>query len=138
MSELPLPHGYAFHHVGFATASIERESGFFEGLGYRVEGVDFEDPRQGVRGRFMTGPGPRIELLESLPGRVTLTPWLQAGVKIYHMGFEVTDLEASLSWIRGQGAKVVVKPVPAVAFGGRCIAFAMLRNRFMIELIEAV
>jgi len=32
---------------------------------------------------------------------------------------------------------LIVAPVPAVAFGGRKIAFLMLPNRLLIELIEA-
>lgn len=131
-----LPSGVAFHHVGFATTSIESEFDFFSALGYRQENNSFSDPIQGVKGVFVVGGGPRIELLENLPNRTTLTPWLNGGVKIYHYAYIVDDIAACLSWIAERGGKVVVPPVSAVAFPGRKICFARFRRGVMLEFIE--
>lgn len=131
-----LPAGYEFHHVGYATTSIDKEKAFFTFLGYVQEGETFIDPVQGIAGCFLVGPGPRIELLENLPDSTTLTPWLNTGVKMYHFAYLVENLEYAISWIRSQRAVVTVPPVPAVAFGGRKICFVMLRNKFLLELIE--
>jgi methylmalonyl-CoA/ethylmalonyl-CoA epimerase len=137
MTELPnMPDGYAFHHIGYATTSIERERSLFMFLGYMPEGEPFADPAQGVAGCFMTGHGPRIELLENLPGEHTLTPWLDAGVRMYHLGYEVDNVIAAIEWARQQRAKVVTPPVPAVAFGGRRIAFVIFRHGLLLEFIE--
>ena len=141
MSEQPvvvsaLPAGYQFHHIGYATASLESDRAFFSYLGYRQEGQAFVDPIQGVSGCFLTGPGPRIELLQNLPEATTLSSWLAAGIKMYHIAVEVDDLPDALDWARRQRAKVTVAPVPAVAFGGRRISFVMFRNRMLVELIE--
>ena len=135
--DLPvLPRGYDFHHVGYATTSLVRERDFFAFLGYRQEGHSFSDQVQGVAGCFLTGPGPRIELLENLPGGETLTPWLNAGIKIYHFAFLVEDLGGALKWAKTQRARVTVAPVPAVAFSGRHISFVIFRNGLMLEFIE--
>lgn len=131
-----LPAGYEFHHIGYATASLTRERELFSFLGYVQEGPDFADPVQGVAGCFVTGPGPRVELLENLPGAETLTPWLNAGIKMYHFAYLVADMAGALDWARSQRARVTVAPVPAVAFGGRCISFVMFRNGLMLEFIE--
>jgi methylmalonyl-CoA/ethylmalonyl-CoA epimerase len=48
----------------------------------------------------------------------------------------VDDANAAIDWARGSRAKVVVHPVPAVAFGGRRIAFVVFRNGLMLEFIE--
>ena len=138
MSDLPvtLPAGHEFHHIGYATPSIGKERNFFEAMGYCQEGAGFEDSCQGVAGCFLTGPGPRLELLENLPGRDTLTPWLNAGIRMYHFAYLVPDMEGALAWARSQRARVTVQPVPAVAFGGRLISFVMLRNGMMLEFIE--
>jgi len=137
MFELPvLPKGYEFHHIGCATASIERERSVFEILGYQIEGEPFFDTLQGVSGCFFCGTGPRIELLENLPGSDTLTPWVNAGVKMYHFGYQVDDICAAIDWARCQRAKVIVQPVPAIAFGGRYISFVMFRNGMMLEFIQ--
>ena len=63
-----------FHHIGYATPSLEKERAFFAFLGYHLEGEPFADRLQGVTGCFLSGPGPRIELLENLIGANTLTP----------------------------------------------------------------
>ena len=129
----------AFHHVGVACTDIVAEAKQFATLGYAVEGEPFEDTVQGVRGQFMAGQSPLVELLEPLrvepPG--VLAPWLVQGVKLYHLGYRVADLAHAIETLRARRGKLVVPPVPAVAFGGRSIAFLMLPNRLLIELIES-
>lgn len=132
----PLAEGHVFHHIGYATASIERELSAFALLGYRPEGEGFTDPVQGVSGCFVVGPGPRIELLQGLPGAKTLEPWLSSGVRMYHLAYLVDDIHRATAWARSQRARITMGPVPAVAFGGRRIAFAMLRNGLLIEFVE--
>ncbi|MYM41218.1 VOC family protein [Duganella qianjiadongensis] len=131
-----LPQGYEFHHIGYACADIERERLQFAALGYQVEGQRFSDTTQGIAGYFLSGAGPRLELLENLPGSDTLTPWLNAGIRMYHFAYWVDDIDAALAWARGARGKVMVQPVPASAFGGRRIAFVMFRNGMMLEFIE--
>lgn len=133
----PVPRGFDFHHIGYACVSLEKERNFFDCLGFRQEGDVFVDETQGVKGCFLLGPGPRIELLENLPNSTTLTPWIKAGVKVYHFAYQVQDLEKAVAWARGQRAKVIVEPIAAVAFGGRRICFTMFRNGLMIEFIES-
>ena len=127
----------AFHHLGVACRNLAAETDAFAAIGYRPEGFDFVDERQGVRGRFLAGPGPRLELLVGLPGSSILEPWLQKGVKFFHQGFLVDGLAETLDSLRGSGGRMVSAPTPAVAFDGREIAFVMLRNLAMVELIQA-
>ena len=131
----PVP-GLVFHHVGVACSDFAKEEGVFAVLGYRREGEDFKDPTQGIEGRFLVGAGPRLELLRNLEGRDTLTPWLRKGIRFYHVAYEVDDLSLAADRLAAAGAKVVVSPVPAVAFNGRKIAFFMLPNLSLIELIS--
>lgn len=131
-----LPVGQIFHHLGYATTSLVREREFFKQLGYVQEGVDFIDTEQGVFGCFLQGPGPRIELLENLPDSDTLTPWLNAGVRIYHLAYQVEDLDRAIEWACRQRGKMTIAPVPAVAFEGRRICFFAFRQGPMLEFIE--
>jgi methylmalonyl-CoA/ethylmalonyl-CoA epimerase len=126
-----------FHHIGVACRDLDREAKTYALLGYSPEGDDFSDERQGIRGRFIVGPGPRLELLVALPGSTVLEPWLRKGVKYYHEAFFVPDLAGGIEELGASGGKVVVEPVPAVAFDGREIAFVMLPNVTLVELIEA-
>jgi methylmalonyl-CoA/ethylmalonyl-CoA epimerase len=125
-----------FHHLGIATESLASDASAYSALGYEPEGAEFVDQIQGVRGLFLSGDGPRLELLEPLPGTETLTPILQRGVKCYHHGYEVRSLSESLAELRRGGAQVVRPPARAVAFDWRHVVFLMLPNMWMVELIE--
>ena len=91
---------------------------------------------QGIRGQFMTGHGPRMELLADLPDSDTLQPWLDMGVKMYHLGYLVENMKSSIDALTSAGAHVIARPVAATAFGRGEIAFLMLRNMLVVELIQ--
>ncbi len=125
-----------FHHIGIACTDLEKESRYHELLGYRMESGDFVDPAQGVRGRFLTGGGPRLELLSPLDGSSTLAPWLQAGTRMYHQAYTTRDIHGKLEELQSQRARLMVAPTPAVAFAGRPVCFLMLPTMSLIELIQ--
>jgi len=106
-------------------------------LGYRPEPSDFVDSVQGIRGWFLDGPGPRIELLENHGDSDTLSPWLEKGVRMYHLAWETDDLDRVLDTHRQWKSRVIVEPVPSAYFTGRRIAFVMQRNGFLVEYIGA-
>lgn len=137
LNQILPPQDFKFHHIGYATSSIEQERNTFLALGYELEGKPFIDNSQGVAGCFIKGPGPRIELLENLPNSDTLTPWLSAGIKMYHFAYCVDSLGGAIEWAKARRAMLVVLPVPAIAFDGRKIAFVMLRSGLLVEFIES-
>lgn len=129
--------GLRFHHIGVACVDLDVESRRLAPLGYVAEGGDFEDPTQGVRGRFLDGQSPRLELLVQTGTTGVLDPWLANGTKLYHLAYEADDLDAAVSALCAAGARVVVPAVPAVAFGGRTITFLLLRTMMLVEVISA-
>jgi methylmalonyl-CoA/ethylmalonyl-CoA epimerase len=133
-----LPAGSRFDHVGYACRDLDADRAGFEQLGYRMSGEPFRDPVQGVSGLFLiAADGPCIELITPLAGSTVLDPWLGPGARMYHLAYAVPDFGAALTTLSEARARVVSQPVPAVAFGGRRICFAMLRvPRLLIELIE--
>lgn len=131
-----LPAGADFHHIGYACSSLAAERQWFEKIGFRLEGAPFADEAQGISGCFLVGVGPRIELLENLPGRETLTPWLSSGSRMYHLAYVVPDIGIALNWAQALRARVVAGPRPAVAFAGRQISFVMMRNGLLLEFIQ--
>jgi len=124
-----------FHHVGVITSDLARETERLASLGYQPEGESFVDPIQGVRGIFLAGQSPRLELLSPMATKGVLEPWIKSSAKLYHLAYETPDLPQALDELRQSGAKVVVEPVPGVAYGGRHIAFVMLPNMLLVELI---
>jgi methylmalonyl-CoA/ethylmalonyl-CoA epimerase len=129
--------GLAFHHIGVACRDVARSERGYAALGYsRVS--DFTDPELRVRGVFLEGAGPRLELVSDLPGERVVAPWLKRQAAMYHMAFEVFDVPAAVAATCAVGAKVVTRATPSVAFGGRPIAFVMLRNGALVELISRI
>lgn len=137
MNSVPPVPGLVFHHVGVACRDLDREQAAYELLGYVPEGDDFVDPVQGVRGRFLVGGGPRVELLVNLAGSTTLDPWLRGPARTYQQAYESPTFDATVAALTATGARVVSPPVPAVAFGGRRICFVMLRTMTLVEIVES-
>ncbi|MEW9617720.1 VOC family protein [Shinella sp. S4-D37] len=125
-----------FHHLGVACRDIEQEARSWLRLGYKKETEIFVDPTQRVRGQFLVGVGPRLELLQSFSPNGTIAELAGRGIKIYHQAFETTKFEETVDSLRGQNCKLVEGPVPAVAFEGRRIAFLFMPNMGLIEIIE--
>jgi methylmalonyl-CoA/ethylmalonyl-CoA epimerase len=50
--------------------------------------------------------------------------------------YEVADLEEQLVEFRSRSALIVKRPKPAVAFGGRRIAWLITSEKLLIELLE--
>lgn len=132
-----------FHHIGVAchpdalAQGTEREK--LELLSYRREGEEWVDDRLGMQGQFMVAPhagAPRLELVAPYGSQSPVTSWLERGIKLYHLAYLVTDLSVELERMRDHRAKLMLPPTPAVAFGGRHVAFVILPNLLLIELIE--
>ncbi|WP_432515188.1 VOC family protein [Kineococcus sp. SYSU DK001] len=130
--------GLTFHHIGVACRDLDREQAGYALLGYVPEGPDFEDPLQGVRGRFLVAEGqPRVELLVNSEGSATLDPWLKGPARVYQQAYTTPAFDETVARFQAAGARVVSPPVPAVAFDGRRICFVMLRTMTLVEVIEA-
>jgi len=127
-----------FHHIGVACRDVEKEMQAFSILGYRIEGPPFQDPLQKISGCFLSGPGPRIELLAPLDESSPVESWLKKDAKMYHQAFEVESLAPAIAALSARHAVVVSRPKPAIAFGGRKVAFLLCPNGLLIELIESL
>jgi methylmalonyl-CoA/ethylmalonyl-CoA epimerase len=132
-----------FHHIGVAcrpealTHGTERQ--FLDLLGYCPEGEEWVDDRLGMRGQFMIAESvraPRLELVAPHGDRSPVTSWLERGIKLYHLAFLATDLSAEIERMRERRGKLMLPPTPAVAFGNRHVAFMMLPNFLLIEMIQ--
>jgi methylmalonyl-CoA/ethylmalonyl-CoA epimerase len=128
---------WRFHHIGVACEDLDSEAASFEQLGYRREGPPFSDPRQGIKGLFLVGAGPRMELVAPVDSFSTvLKNILGQRHKMYHLAYAVVDVPAALNLAKSRRGKVVVLPSAAVAFGGYDICFIAFPNRLLVELID--
>ncbi len=129
------------HHMGFVVASIESSvASFVRSLGAYWDGRIFEDPHQKVKVAFLT-TRPQDALVELVEPAVQESPvqrfLLEKGGGLHHACYEVANLEEQLADFRARGSVIAKRPKPAVAFGGRRIAWVLTAEKFLVELLEA-
>jgi methylmalonyl-CoA/ethylmalonyl-CoA epimerase len=126
--------------VGFVVADIAAGlTGYTKSLAATWDGRIYEDPLQQVKVAFLTTRvgEPQIELVEPVGDRSPVLGALrQSGGGMHHLCYEVADLAAAMKELRGRGAIVAKRPKPAVAFGGRPIAWMLTAEKMLIELLE--
>jgi methylmalonyl-CoA/ethylmalonyl-CoA epimerase len=125
-----------FHHVAMAATDIE-DALLALGLHGPVTLLSdlVYDPEQGVRLQLVDVGGLQMELVQDA-GDGPVAAWLARGFKLYHICYEVDDLDQALEDARASSAVVVSYPKPAVLFGGRRVAFTMDRIRGLVEFLE--
>jgi methylmalonyl-CoA/ethylmalonyl-CoA epimerase len=130
-----------FHHVGYVVASIEGcLKSFMRSLDATWDGRIYTDPLQCATVTFVR-PGapenPPIELVEPLVECSPVTRFLNRGGGLHHVCYEVPDLEKSVTTFVEGKAILVRSTAPAIAFGGRPIAWIYTREGMLIELLQA-
>jgi methylmalonyl-CoA/ethylmalonyl-CoA epimerase len=130
----------SFHHVGFVVASIQKTvKEFASSLGAQWDGVIVHDPNQKVCVTFLQSSNPADPLFELIEPAGEDSPVLisaRKGGGIHHVCYAVDSLEEQLERCRSQRALVVRRSTPAVAFGGRRVAWVYTRNKLLIEYLE--
>ena len=134
--------GFKLRHVGVAVPSLGPTTETLATLfGYRVVSGPFDDPIQKVSVNFLTtsdNDAAEIELIAPLSEDSPITSMLaKSGGGAYHLCFETSNIEEALVHAKNNGCMIVSPPVPAVAFGGRRIAWIYTRSRQLFELVEA-
>lgn len=129
------------HHAGYVVASIEDSiRPMAEQLRASWDGQIIHDPLQKVRVAFLVpeAPGqPQVELVEPAGPDAPVNRFLAAGGGLHHLCYEVSALEEEVARMQGLGAVMIRGPKPAVAFGGRRIAWVITKQKLLIEYLEA-
>ncbi len=130
----------ALHHLGFVVASISAVADEFSAfMSVRQDGPIIHDPIQRVRVAFFNPHAPRnpvFELVEPAGDTSPVSSFLKKGGGLHHVCYELDDLEAGLEEAQAVGLAMVAAPAPAVAFGGRRIAWVCSKHRLLMELLE--
>jgi len=130
------------HHIAYVTKDVEAKAASFRRLlGFtEVGGPPIVDDYQGVKIKFMTmgqDPGVLLELLEPTGPASPVFSQLAKGGGLFHLCFEVDDLEAALDAVRKAGEAIVVRPpAQAPAIQNRRVAFVVTKERDLIEFVE--
>jgi methylmalonyl-CoA/ethylmalonyl-CoA epimerase len=127
--------------VGFVVAAIQESiQGFVRSLAAQWDEKIFHDPLQKVRVTFLQTQNPsdaQVELIEPAAEDSPILSFLQKGGGLHHLCYEVTNLDSELDEMRSRGLVVVRKPLPAVAFENRRIAWLSTKQKLLLEFLEA-
>ena len=133
--------GFRVDHVGVAVKDIDESlAQYTELFGYRLVRGPFDDPQQQARVAFICTDDPGdtvLELVAPLDEQSQVQRVLAKGLSLYHVCYEVPDIEQAISHLRQQRCLLVSGPTPAVAYDGRPIAWLYTPNRQLTELVEA-
>jgi methylmalonyl-CoA/ethylmalonyl-CoA epimerase len=141
-AELGLPLGAtdALHHVGFVVPSIaEVVHGFASSLSMTWDGLVFNDPVQTVKVTFLRHgqpASPSLELIEPASLQSRVSGFLKRGGGLHHLCYEVDSVPVRLNAALHKGAVLLLEPSPAVAFGGRDIAWVYTREKLLVEYLQ--
>lgn len=126
-------------HIGYAVKRIEKAQKAFEKLGFVFEPV-INDTDRNVKLAFGIKDGYRIELVSPLDKnqKSPVDQYLSNSIGTpYHICYESSCFENDLDELIIQGYKVIIEPKPAVAFGGKKVAFLMNIGFGLMEIVEA-
>jgi methylmalonyl-CoA/ethylmalonyl-CoA epimerase len=128
------------HHLGIAVASIVNTvQSYAESLKAEWDGEIIHDPNQDVRVTFLASRNnadPLTELVEPVGDSSPVMSFVKRGGGLHHVCYLTDCLQKELEDARTRGSLVVRPPLPAVAFGGRRIAWVYTTNKLLIEYLE--
>lgn len=125
------------HHIGYLVKKMEKAKKLLQMLGYEIEKDIVYDEFRDVEICFLVMDGYRIELVsprsnESDVGELQL----KIGNSLYHICYEVDDLEDCIKQLKHESFIIWEKPKEAVALDNRRAAFLIQGQVGMIELLE--
>jgi len=128
------------HHLGYVVPAISRiAEAFAESVAASWDGRIIHDPLQRVRVAIfkpVEKGNPAFELVEPACEASPVSRFLKSGGGLHHVCYEIDDLEWGLKEMRRAGFVMISPPKPAVAFGGRRIAWIYSKSRVLMELLE--
>jgi len=132
--------GCTLHHLGIAVSSIpDAQAAFCTLFGLTPVSEPIVDPIQHVKVCFLASGSPSgllLELVEPATNDSAIGAILRRGGGAYHLCYQVGDLDAELERMRAERCLIVSGATPAVAFGGRRIAWLYTPQRQLVELLE--
>ena len=126
------------HHLGLVVADIDAAIAEHRALFGEIEvHGPIVDPLQEVE-IVMLRPahGTWIELLRPLTDSSPLQRALEAGGGLNHLCYAVPDVPSAVESLVARGCMPVRPRLPAVAFGGRDVAFLYSPHQQVFELVD--
>ncbi len=127
-----------FHHLGIAVKDFRKSINFYSNLGYEGSAAVVDDGQEAELVMLRSEHLPHIELIKPLYERSHLNNLLKTRSEaIYHMCYEVDDLEDVLGTLRKDFKVTCLKEQKqAVLFDGRNVSFYYVDGVGIVEFLE--
>lgn len=125
-------------HIGYAVKKIDKAMRSFQSLGYEF-GELIEDYDRNILIAFGSRDGYRIELVQPLDKKKEspVDAYLsKIGPTAYHICYVSDAFEEDIEKLMGEGFRVVIEPMKAIAFGGKRVIFMMNLGIGLMEIVE--
>lgn len=127
-------------HIGIAVKNLKESNQLFTKLFGKAPYKEEEVESEGVKTSFfMNGPN-KIELLEATNPNSPIAKFLEKkGEGIHHIAFDVTNIEAEMARLEGEGFELINK-TPKKGADHKLVAFLHPKgtNGVLIELCEEI
>jgi catechol 2,3-dioxygenase-like lactoylglutathione lyase family enzyme len=129
-----------FNHVGLVVENIEKSAEFYVNV-LKMEKITevIYDPNQRVHLLFIEDQkinGLVYELIQPIDESSPSAQWLEKGNSLQHFCYEVKDINKGIDYLKQNGGVLFVRPIQAIAFNNRLIAFLLTKEKVIIELLE--
>ena len=123
-------------HIGYAVNNIENAKKEMESLGF-VFGKVVNDTDRNVFICFGENAGYRVELVAPINKGSSIDVLLtKIGPTPYHLCFSSKDIEEDIVCLEKKKFKVIMPLAPAIALGGKRVAFLYSLQAGLIEIVE--
>lgn len=129
-----------FDHIGLFVHDIDHGRQHLQALLPIVSWTEvIDDPGMNVRVQFgVDRSAIRYELVAPFGDPNPVSGALASGTNILnHIAYQCDNLDSEMEALRRHGSLPIGPAQPAVAFGGRRVAFYLTPLLFVIELVEA-
>lgn len=125
------------HHIGFAVTDIQETANLFVKNGYEV-GNELYDEELQVKLCYLRKPGsvPLELILQLNPNSLENQLIGKVGVTVYHLCYEVPDIDLAYKDLVEQGYLPLFSPISVKALNGSRICYFQHPNLGYIELLE--
>jgi len=125
------------NHIGYLVKDIDKAIEQHRMLGYFLDRDVVCDEARGVKLGFMSKEGYTLEFVEPISeSSVAWNLFKRKGAGPYHICYEIDKIGDIEEELVSRGFVLINPPAPALAFGGRRVAFYTHREIGTIELLE--
>ena len=125
------------HHIGYAVHNIDKSLKEFKKMGYEEEGELIKDEKRNVLIKFIKNNSYRLELIAPYNKTSPIDSVLKKiGPTLYHICYEVDDIDFEIERLREEKWVVIQKPLYAPALGSKC-AFLYNKEIGVVEFVKS-